>query len=239
MERTEYVKKKRKVLKIVAITLGVILSLLIIIGLIYARFGIAGLFQNSITSNLLGLNKQVNLGIPTVSGDEKAAVNKMLGYDLETADKASLTSNKKLDLILTPQEATYLLTSLSKNDDTFQNLQITATTDGEVALSTVANVALACQMVGENVESIESSIGDLPDTVPVYIELAPDHEDGNSSVSKIKVGQMTVPGGIYTSINGFVDQGLDLLFENALGVDLENISVKDGQIEISGEFPAP
>lgn len=239
MERVKFKQKKRTVLKVVAVTLVVILSILAILALVYSRYGIAGLFNNRFTSNLLGLNDQQILVVPTISLEEKAEINGILGYDPVTTDRSRLVSYKDMEFSLTPQGAAYLMNSLLKNKETLGNLQIATTQKGELEISAVADVALLCEMVGQNKESIESSIGELPDKVPVYSTLSANHQTNNSSITSIKIGDMEVPSGTYTSINGYVDEGLNLFFSNALGINLDQLSVQDQTVVISGNFPSP
>ncbi len=239
MERVKFQHKKKKILKIVAITLTSLLVLCGILALLYVRFGIAGLFKNSITSSVLGLNKQQDLAIPTISVEEKDEINDAIGYDPETVDRASLTSRKEVELNVSPQGAAYLLSSMLKNEETLDNLQISTTKEGALEISAIADIALICETVGESKETIESTIGELPDKVPLYSSIQPSHEDGNSSITSIKIGSLKVPDSLYTSINGYVDDGLEKFFSNALGIDLDNIGVENGNVIISGTFPAP
>ena len=239
MERTKFQSKKRKILKIVAISLTALLVVAGIVVLLYIRFGIAGLFKNPITSAALGLNKQQELAIPTISSEEKTEISNAIGYDIETVDRSKLTSAKEVELTVSPQGAAYLMNAMMKNKDTLENLQIATTTDGKLEISAIADVELICETVGEDKATIESTIGELPDKVPVYSAILPNHEDGSSSISSIKIGNITVPGNLYTSLNGYVDEGLNLFFDNALGIDLDNIKVEGGNVIISGTFPAP
>jgi len=238
MEREKFQRKKKKVLRIIAIALTISLSVLVILALVYARFGIAGLFQNPFTSRLFGLDKQQDIAMPTISNDEKNEIIKALGYDPESVSKEMLTSFKSLDLSLTPQGTAYLIKALLKNKDTIENLQIATTNGNNLEISAIADIALICDMVGENKEAIESTIGELPDKVPVYSELLTEHQSNNTAITQIKIGQVKIPNSIFTSVNGYVDQGINLFFQNALGIQLEGISVNDQSVNINGNFPS-
>lgn len=238
MERIEFQLKKTKVLRIIAISLTVILSISIIIGLVYARFGIAGLFQNPFISKLLGLDKQQEIVMSAISIKEKNEIIQKLGFDPETVDKKQLTSFKHIEMSLTPQGTAYLIKSLLKSKDTIQNLQIGISNTNGLEVSAVGDVALICEMVGENKAVIESTIGELPDKVPVYAELQTDNQSDNTSISQIKAGMVKIPKSVYTSINGYVDQGIELFFLNAMGIKLKELNVSDQSVNISGNFPS-
>ncbi|MHB1483213.1 MAG: hypothetical protein ACYCYI_00990 [Saccharofermentanales bacterium] len=240
MDRVSFLKTKKKTLKTIAIILVVLLSVLMVFVIIYSRFGIAGIFSNPLTSRLLGLKVQQKIAIPTISANEIEEINTALGYDPTKVDTKSLDSDKDIELELTPQGATYLFNSMLKDKDMLENFQIAANEKGEIELSAIADVGLICEMLGEDKASIETTIGELPDKVPVYTEMTADYENSNSVISEIKVGNVKIPGSLYSSINGSVDEGLELFFSNALGIDLDGISVGDGQtIILSGSFPAP
>lgn len=239
MERTKYVNTKHKVLKTIAIILLLIVSIALVFLIIYSRFGIAGIFQNKLISGILGLNKQQMLPVPTVSNTEISEIINKLGYDPAKEEISEMKSKRNLDFSLSPQATTYLINSLIKDKEVVENLQISTTNDNKIELSAIANIDTISKMVGESKESIENSIGELPDKVPVYAKLSSNYNDNNSSISSIKVGQLEIPESIYTSINGYVDEGLELFFENALGVDLEDFTIKDNMINLTGEFPSP
>ncbi len=239
MEREQFQKKKSKILKRVAILLAVFMSLFLIIALVYSRFGIAGLFQNKFLSNIMGLDKQQILTVPSITIQEEDKIKSELGFDPKTQNLSELKGHKTMTMTLTPQGTTYLMNSLLKEKNIVNNLMVSTTNKNELEISAIADVALICKMVGENKESIESSIGELPDKVPVYSTLSTNYKGNNSAITSIKVGSFDVPGSIYTSINGSIDSGLDLFFENALGIKLENISIENNQITLSGDFPAP
>lgn len=240
MDRISYMKTKKKTLKTIAVILIVILSVIMVFIFIYSRFGIAGIFNNPLTSKLLGLKEQQKIAIPTISSNEKENINDALGYDPSKVDMESLETNKDLELELTPQGATYLLNSMLRDKEMLQDFQIATNDEGDIVLTAIADVELICGILGENIESIESTIGELPDKVPVYTEMSADHKLNSSAISEIKVGKLKIPGSLYTAINGSVDEGLELFFENALGIDLEDITVGENQtIILSGNFPAP
>jgi len=239
VEREKFNLKKKKVLKIAAICLTVVICIIGVLGFIYLRFGIAGFIQNPIATNLFGLDKQQQLGIPTITADEKTKINDAIGYNLETTDRASLTSTKNLDLSLSPQGMTYMMNALLENKETFQNLQIAATKEGDLEISAVADVAMVCDIIGQDKSLIESTVGPLPDRVTVYTALTPDHQTGGTTIDSIKIGQMKVPSRLYASINDGVDEGIDLFFSEALGIDLDYLSIDGQNIIIRGYFPAP
>lgn len=239
MERTEFVKKKKKALKIIAVTLTVLLLVVSVIAIIYIRFGIAGLLQNPIAKSIFGIDKQQNLAIPTIAQQEIDDISDVLGYDIDSADREELKSTRKMTLTSSPQGMTYLMNALLINKDSLKNLQVNATESGELEVSAVADVTLVCEMIGQDKETIESSVGKLPDQVTIYAAVIPGTKTGTTSITSIKIGQIGVPGGIYSAINGYVDDGIDLLFTNAFGIDVEDISIEDQKITIVGGFPAP
>lgn len=239
MERAKFNSKKKKVLKTVAICLMVFLCIAGVLGFIYLRFGIAGLVQNPIATALFGLDKQQDLGIPTITTDEKSKINEAIGYNLETMDRASLTSTKNLDLSLSPQGMTYMMNALLENKETFQHLQIAATKEGELQISAVADVALICDIIGQDKALIETSVGPLPDKVTVYTALMLEHQTGGTVIDSIKIGQVKIPSSLYASVNDGVDEGMDLFFSEALGIGLDYLSIEGQNITIRGDFPAP
>lgn len=239
MERVLFQKKKKKVLKTIAITLTAVLAVAGILALLYLRFGIAGLFRNAFTSSMLGLDKQQDLAVPTLAADEKERISELLGYDPSDTDESVLPSRKEMELTLSPQGASYLLSAMLKDKDALENLQIAATADGVLELSAIADIGLLCESVGESKETIESTIGDLPDTVPVYTAVSLDSSNGNSSIQSIKIGNLKVPDGFYTALNGGIDDGLDLFFDNQLDIDLDYIGVEGDHVVIRGTFPSP
>lgn len=231
--------KKHKILKIIGICLVTVICLFGIVGYIYLRYGIAGLIQNPIATNVFGLDKQQQLGTPTITTEEKSKINDAIGYDLETTDRASLTSTKNIDLSVSPQGMTYLMNALIENKETFKNLQIATTKEGELEISAVADVGLICDIIGQDKELVESTVGPLPDKVTVYTELSPNHQTDSTTIDSIKIGQLKVPANLYASINEGVDDGLDLFFSKALGIDLDYLAVENQNITIRGNFPAP
>jgi hypothetical protein len=239
MERVEFLKKKKKVLKIIAVTLTVLLFILSVIAIVYIRFGIAGFLQNPIAKSVFGIDKQQNLGLPTIAQQEIDDISDVLGYDIGATDREDLTSNQKASLTASPQGMTYLMNTLLINKDSLKNLQVNATENGELEVSAVADVTLVCEMIGQDKETIESSVGKLPDQVTIYAAVIPGTKTGTTSITSIKIGQIGVPGGIYSAINGYIDDGVDLLFTNAFGIDVDDISIDDQKITIVGEFPAP
>ena len=239
MKREEFNHRKSKILKIVAVSLIVVVCIAGILGFIYLRFGIAGLIQNPIATSLFGLDKQKDLDISDITKDEKSEINDAIGYDLGTIDRASLTSTQNLELTVSPQGLVYMMNALIENKETFQNLQIAATEDGKLEISAVADVGLICDIIGQDKELIESSVGPLPDKVTLYTALNPAHDTGGTTIDSIKIGQVKVPSSLYGSINAGVDDGLDLFFSEALGINLSYLSVEDQKITLRGLFPAP
>ncbi len=239
MERTEFQKKKKKILKIIAIVLTSLLLIASIIAIVYIRFGIAGLLQNPVAKSLFGIDRQQNLNVPSIAAQEKKSLSQILGYDIETVDREDLTSSRSLDMTLSPQEATYLMNALLRDKKSLENLQISATADGELEVSAVADVELVCEMFGEDKETVESSVGPLPEKVTIYAAVLPQTVSETSSIESFKIGQLEIPKNIYSGLSGYVDQGVDMLFTSAFGIDLDDLSVKDGKITVSGKFPAP
>lgn len=239
MERVAFLEKKKKVLKIITVTLTVLLLIISVVVIIYIRFGIAGLLQNPIATSVFGLDKQQDLAIPSIAAKEIEDIKEELGYDLDTIDREELASTRKMSLTASPQGMTYLMNAFLIDKDSLKNLQVNATEDGELEVSAVADVELVCEMIGEDKETIESSIGKLPDHVTIYAAVIPSTETNTSSITSIKIGQIGVPGGLYSAINGYIDDGIKLLFTNAFGIDVEDISIEDQKITIAGGFPAP
>ncbi len=239
MEREEFNQRKSKILKVVAVSLIVVVCIAGILGFIYMRFGIAGLIQNPIATSLFGLDKQKDLDTPDMTREEKSKINDAIGYNLETLDRASLTSTRNLELTVSPQGMVYLMNALIKNKETFQNLQIAANQEGKLEISAVADVGLICDIIGQDKALIESSVGPLPDKVALYTALNPDHQADGTTIESIMIGQVQVPSSLYSSINAGVDDGLDLFFSEALGIDLDYLSVEGQKITLKGSFPAP
>lgn len=233
MSREKYKSKKSKILKGITISFAVLLSIGLVFALVYARFGIAGF------SKILGLDKQQNIATGIVEKDEVSYIEEKLGYDPGNTEKADLHNTGHVEMSLSPEGLDYLISSMLTKDEMLDNLQVDVNDEGHLMLSSIVDVDLVLQTFGESKDLIDSTIGELPEKVPVYA-VASLGTDGNASIiEELKVGSLGIPAKLLGSINPYIDEGLDLLFKNAMNISLEDIFIKDGNIQISGEFPIP
>lgn len=239
MDRDVFHKKRKKILKVISIFMVVVLSVLIVFGFVYLRFGIAGIFQNPFLAGLFGINEQQNIDNSTITDDEIAKIDNALGYNLKTQDRSSFTGRATKELILTPQGFSYLISSFLSDKTTLKNLQLKASGKDELSLSAVVNVGAMAKTFGESKEVIEATVGKLPDEVPVLSTVSLQYKDKLSSIKEMKVGNLTIPDNIYTSVNGYVDEGIVMFFDNALDINLNNLRISGDNIVINAEFPSP
>ena len=238
-QRTEFISKKRKALKIVSIS---ILALIIIIGGVviwYVNNGVAGLFKNSAVSKILGTNKQIQLEENDGKKLDIKTVNEKLGYNINEYEREDLKKHKSLNIELDSEETAYLISEMQKDDDTMKNVQVEIDDEENLLLSAVVNVEKMAQAFGADTATIETSVGELPDEVPIYAQLDFSGEDNIASLEEIKLGKVKIPNFISSQLNGYVDEGVEDFFENILGIEIDNISISDGNLNIEGDFPAP
>ena len=238
-QRKEFVSRKRKVLKIVSIS---ILALIIIIGgfvIWYINNGVAGLFKNSAISKILGTNKQIQLEETDGTKLDINTVNEKLGYNIDEYEREDLKKHKSLSVELDSKEAAYLISELQKDEETMKNVQVEIDGEENLLLSAVVNVEKMAQAFGADTATIEASVGELPDEIPIYAQLDLSGENNSVSLEEIKLGKVKIPDFISSQLNGYVDEGVEDFFENILGIEIDDISISDGNLNIEGDFPAP
>ncbi|MHB1453038.1 MAG: hypothetical protein ACYCYM_03640 [Saccharofermentanales bacterium] len=233
MSREKYKTRKSRILKGITISFAVLLSVGLVFALVYARFGIAGF------SRILGLDKQQNITTGTVEKTEIGYIEEKLGYDPGNTEKTALHNTGHIEMSLSPEGLDYLISSMLTEAETLDNLQVDVSDDGNLVLSSIVDVDLVLQTFGESKDLIDSSIGELPEKVPVYAVASLGTDGEASIIEELKVGNLSIPAKLLGSINPYVDQGLDLLFKNAMNIDLEKIFIQDGNIQLTGEFPVP
>ncbi len=233
MSQKEYQAHKHRILKIITITLAVLLSLGIVFALVYARFGLAGF------AKLLGLDRQQNIVTQPLEDTEITYIKDTLGYDPVTADTGGASGTESVSLSLTPAGLHYLISSMVRTDGMLENLQVNVSESGDLMLSSIVDVDLMLKTFGESKELIDSSIGELPAQVPVYVVASLGEGENASQIDELKVGSLKIPAKLLGSINPYIDEGLVLLFANAMNISLDDIYVKDGKIELTGDFPSP
>jgi hypothetical protein len=133
----------------------------------------------------------------------------------------------------------YVINEMTSDEEMLDNLQVNVSDDGLLMLSTVADVELVLQAFGESKSLIDSTIGELPDKVPVYVQTSLGVDGDASTLQSLKVGNLSIPAKLLGSLNPYVDQGLDMLFENTMNITLDEFYVEDGTIHLTGDFPAP
>ncbi len=230
--------KKRKIFKIVSI---VILSLIIIVGGVvfwFIKNGTAGLFKDSGLLKILGINKQIQLEeTEEISLDENTVTEK-LGYNIEEYEREDLKKRKSLSIELNSKEAAYLISKMQK-EDSMKNVQVKIDDEDNLLLSAIVNVENMTEAFGADIAMIEDLIGELPDEVPLYAELEFDSESNTASLNDIKVGKIGIPNIISSQMDDYIDSGVEEFFENILGIEIDDISISDGNLNIEGVFPAP
>lgn len=239
MDRKVFHEKRKRILKTISICMVVILSVLIVFGFVYLRFGIAGIFQNRFFAGLLGINEQQNIDNLKITDEEIEKIDKILGYNLKTQDRSSFTDKVTKELALTPQGASYLISSFLSDKNALENLQLQTRGDDALSISAIVNVGAMAKIFGESKEIIEGTVGKLPDNVPVLSTVSLKYQDKLSSIEEFKLGNLTIPENMYTSLNGNVDEGIGMFFDNALDINLNSLSVSGDNIVINADFPAP
>ncbi|MHB8962129.1 MAG: hypothetical protein ACYC5K_03160 [Saccharofermentanales bacterium] len=233
MSREKYKTRKSRILKGITISLAVFLSIGIVFGLVYARFGIAGF------ARILGLDKQQNIATGVVEKTEIDYIEEKLGYDPGSTEKADLHHTGHVEMSLSPSGLNYLISSMLADEETLDSLQVNVDDDGNLMLSSIVDVDLVLKAFGESKDLIDSTIGELPENVPVYAVTSLGEDGEASIIEELKVGSLSIPGKLLGSINPYIDEGLDMLFKNTMNIDLEDIYIKDGMIQLAGEFPVP
>jgi len=239
IQRAGFISKKRKVLKVVSI---VIFSLIIIVGGIvfwFVKNGTAGLFKDSGLSKILGINRQIQLEETDETMLDKNTMIEKLGYDIEEYKREDLKKRKSMNIELNSKEVAYLISKMQKNENTIKNVQVKIDDKDNLLLSAIVNVENMAQAFGADTATIEASVGKLPDEVPLYTELNIDGENNLSSINNTKIGKVTIPGFISSQLNPYVEDGVEDFFGNILGINIDNISISDGNLNIEGTFPAP
>jgi hypothetical protein len=94
VSRETFKTRKSRILKGITISLAVLLSIGLVFGLVYARFGIAGF------AKLLGLDKQEIIATGTVEKTEIESIHETLGYDPAQSDTANMTGRQRVDMAL-------------------------------------------------------------------------------------------------------------------------------------------
>ena len=233
MSREKYITKKSRILKGITISLAVLLSIGLVFGLVYARFGIAGF------ARILGLDKQQNIATGAVEKTEVDYIKDQLGYDPASTEKADLLNTAYIKMSLSPSGLNYLISSMLADEKTLDSLQVNVDDDGNLMLSSIVDVDLVLKAFGESKDLIDSTIGKLPENVPVYAVTSLGQDGETSIIEELKVGNLSIPAKLLGSINPYVDEGLDLLFMNTMNIDLEDFYIQDGKIQLTGEFPIP
>lgn len=233
MSREKFITRKSRILKGITISLAVLLSVGIVFGVVYARFGIAGF------AKMLGLDKQQNIATGIVEKTEVDYIEEKLGYDPGSTEKTDLHNTGHIEMSLSPSGLNYLITSMLADEKTLDSLQVNVDDDGNLMLSSIVDVDLVLKAFGESKDLIDSSIGELPANVPVYTVASLGQDGEASMIEELKVGNLSIPAKLLGSINPYVDEGLDLLFKNTMDIDLEDLFIQDGMIQIAGEFPVP
>lgn len=231
MSRAEFRKKSSRVLKAITILIAVVVTFALVFGAVYLKFGLAGF------SGLLGLTKQQMLKTEDLADEEKAYIDTELGIDLGRVTPGASGGRKKLELKLSAAGMTKVMNSFLIEPDTLTDLQIEVSGSQTLKLSAVGNVDLVLDAFGESKEFVESAIGKLPDDVPVYIELDVPDSETVPEIKELKVGATKIPGRLVSLIDPYVSEGLEMLFDNTMGIQLDGLYVEDGQIVIKGGFP--
>lgn len=231
VERTEFKKKKFVILKVFAIFTAVIASIAIVIGFVYSRFGLLGFAGGAIDTD-----KQVLLSPNEIIDEELNYIINALGYNPLEKKEYTIYESKRIELELSSAGVQTIMIGLLKEEDTFNNLMVTTNND-TLSLSLIGNTDLILQLFDVSREMIESTIGKVPDEIPLYLDLKPGEGVEASVLEKLKIGSIKIPNTILKSINPYVDEGLHLLFLNSYGIELEKLTVKENKVNLVGNFP--
>ncbi len=229
--RAEFIEKKSGILKSISIFIAVALSFVLVFICVYSRFGIAGF------AGLLGLEKQQYLNIEEFSKQEADHLESIFGVPVGMIDPKKLTGRRYLELDLTAAGMTEVINAFLIDPDTLSNLQIEISGRSVLKLSAIGNIELILSSFGESKGFVESSVGPLPDKVPVYIELYTVSSSLQAEIGELKIGATKIPKRYVRLIDPYIAEGLEMLFDKTMGIKLDGFYVENGKIIIKGEFP--
>lgn len=231
LTRSQFIKRKSGILKAISIFITVLISIALVFVLLYSKFGISGF------SGLLGLEKQQNLNTEELIPEEADYLKSEFGFDLDKIKPGELTGKKYLKLRLSAAGMTKVINTFLKDPEVLTNLQIEVSDDQTLKLSAVGNVDLILSAFGESKQFVESSLGKLPDDVPVYVELLPGKDETASEILELKVGAVKIPRRLVGMIEPYVGEGLDMLFDNTMDIQLDKLYIDGDDIVLEGRFP--